>query len=144
MKTTKWARLTLMAVVMLVTGAFTVVACAPPAAPEQVGSAGDVPERVSVPATEVPFVLQQSEDGDAHEDPTVEPTPTATRDPDCFEVHHPNEDRMVTMRPPHGPKSVEPQLRQDYNAHMEEKADGRALGELVKPVMIEVVMATSM
>ena len=100
MKMTKRIRVSMLAVVsLLVGGVVAVLACGPSAVPEQhAGGAGGVTESVSVPATEAPFVLQQSGDGtddqDGQEgDPTVEPTPTATPDPDCFEVHHPKEDR---------------------------------------------------
>lgn len=63
MKTREWARLTLLSVTVL--GVAAALACVPsaPAVPEQSGGVGDAPESVSVPATAVPFVLQQSEGG---------------------------------------------------------------------------------
>lgn len=43
--------------VLAMLGVFAVVACGPSAPEQQLGSVGDVPENVSVPATEAPFVL---------------------------------------------------------------------------------------
>ena len=73
------------------------------------------------------------------EKPTSNATPT--RDPDCFEVRHPHEDRMVEMCPPPGPKNVEPALREKYNDHMEERTTKQARGETADPVVVKIFVA---
>ena len=80
MKSTKWMRTGVLAVALLaVVGVMAVLACGPSAAPSQQSSGGGVSESVSVPATEAPFVLPQSGNGDGGPvDPTGEPTATPT------------------------------------------------------------------
>ena len=80
MRSTKWMRVGVLAAsVTALTVVVAVVACGPAAPEQQSGGVGGVAESVSVPATEAPFVLQQSGDGGQ-----AEPTPTTT--PVCWEV----------------------------------------------------------
>ena len=83
---------------------------------------------------------QESGDGSSDGEKPV-PTATPTRDPECFGVKHPNEDRMVEMCPPPGPKNVEPALREKYNDHMKERTTKQAREETADPVMVKIFVA---
>ena len=80
MKAPQWVRLVLSSfVAMSVVGVMAVMACGPSAPSAPPNGAGNVSDSVSVPATEVPFVVPQSGDGGNGEptaEPTEEPTPT--------------------------------------------------------------------
>ena len=80
MSSTKWVRTgVLTSTLLAVAGVMAVLACGPSAPSQKSGEAGDVSERVSVPATEAPFVLPQfGEEGGGPVDPTGEPTATPT------------------------------------------------------------------
>ena len=134
MSLTSWARpLLLIVVAMLVVGAVAVLACGPAAAPHAAGGGGEVPESVSALATEAPFVLPQSGDGerdDQQEDTGDEPTPTATPYPDdCKRKHNLRTEVWEIVCPPAGSRKIEHNLRRHYNDHMEEKATRQARGE---------------
>ena len=119
---------------MLVVGVVAVLACGPAAAPEQQsGGAGGVAEGVSALATEAPFVLHQSGDGehdDQQDDTSDEPTPTATPYPDdCKKKWNLRAEVWEVVCPPAGSRKIEHNLRREYNDHMEEKTTRQARGE---------------
>ena len=84
MKASQWVRLVVLAfAVVSVAGVMAVIACGPSAPLAPPNGAGNVSDSVSLLATEAPFLLPQSGDGDGVEvEPTAEPTdtsmPTAT------------------------------------------------------------------
>ena len=149
MKTTKRMRTAMLAVVaMLVVGVVAVLACGPAAAPEQQsGGAGDVSESVSALATEAPFVLPQSGDGerdDQQDDTGDEPTPTATPYPDdCKKKHNLRTEVWEIVCPPAGSRKIEHNLRRHYNDHMEEKATRQARGESMEVFERQVIIEVS-
>ena len=145
MKTTNRMRLVLLAVVaMLVAGVVAVLACGPAAPEQQSGGAGDVSESVSALATEAPFVLPQSGDGerdDQQEDTGNEPTPTATPYPDdCKKKWNLRTEVWEMVCPPAGSRKIEHNLRREYNYHMEEKATRQARGESMAVVERQVLI----
>ena len=146
MSTTKRVRVSMLAVVaMLVAGVVAVLACGPssPAVPAQSGATGAVPESVSVPPTEVPFVLPQSGDGGGHGEPTAEPTAEPTEEPTPTQYVPPTADRSECTGtgeyrscPPDGDPKVEFRVRQNYNRAMRQneanglRGDAREFPEL--------------
>ena len=124
--------LLLAVVAMLAMGVVAVLACGPAAVPEQQsGGAGGVAESVSVPATEVPFVLQQS--GDVGK---AEPTETPRSTPVCWEVPVYGGGTRIGCEEP-GPPNTDFALRMAIKEHKEQSAS-RARGEPVDPVTVEV------
>ena len=136
--------------VMSVAGVMAVVACGPSAPLAPPNGAGNVSDSVSAPATGSPFLLQQSGDGGGTAEPTVVPTetpiPTATR------YVPPTADRSLcrdeyswpyllpdgsydepvllgTRCPPDGHPAVSNELRNYYNAAMQEIEALEAQGE---------------
>ena len=106
---------------------FAVVACGPAAPAQQSGSGGSVPESVSAPATESPFVLQQSGDGsgDGEND---EPTATPYSD-DCKRKFNLGIEKWEIVCPELGSRKVDHNLRREYNDLMEEKATRNRAGK---------------
>ena len=138
MKTAQRVRLVVLAFAfMSVAGVMAVVACGPSSPAQQSGGAGNV----SVPATEVPFVLPQSGDGGGTAEPTVvpteTPTPTATRyvPPTadrslCRKTYNWGTDTVIGTRcPPDGHPALSNVLRNKYNAAMREIEALEAKGE---------------
>ena len=109
--------------------------------------AGNVSDSVSVPATEVPFVVQQSGDGDGDggqieptevptETPTVEPTAEPTEEPTDEPTEEPSATQYVPPTadpslckgngsyrcPPDGDPKLEYRVRGHYNYAMQQNA----------------------
>ena len=149
MKTVNRMRPLLLAVVaMSVVGVVAVLACGPTAVPEQQsGGAGGVAEGVSVPATEAPFVLQQSGDGERDGqkgDSGDEPDPTATPYPDdCKRKVNFGTGEWEIVCPPPGSRKIDHNLRREYNDLMEEKATRQARGEPVRVIERQVNIGVS-
>ena len=121
---------------LAIAGVMAVLACGPAAAPVQQAGGSTVEESVSVPATEAPFVVQQSGDGEKEQ-------PTPTRDPECYEVDIPHTDRTDWSCPEPGPRNIDPNLRSRYNGHMEQKATRQARGQASENVQLRVIVGTS-
>ncbi len=150
MKSAKWMRTGVLVIALSsVVGVMGVLACGPSAPAQPSGNGNAVAENVSAPATEAPFAVQQSDDGDRNggEDESTEtPTPTATRyipptaDPSLCEndyimTYNHEENRIVrgalvgTRCPPDGDPKVGHLLRRQYNQAMRKSAARGARGE---------------
>ena len=116
MKAQQWVRLVVLAFAfMSAVGVIALVACGPAAPAQQSAGAANVSDSVAGMATEVPFVLQQSGDGEK-EEPTATPYPD-----DCMEFKRPDNGEMIMVCPEPGPRAIEQDLRKMYNAFMAEK-----------------------
>ena len=147
MRTAQWVRLLVLAFAfMSVAGVMAVLACGPSAPAAPAGGAGNVSDSVSVP-TEVPFMLPQSGDGGNGEptaEPTAEPTETRYVPPTAdwslcrdeyswpYLLRDGSYDEPVllgTRCPPDGHPAVASELRNYYNAAMQEIEALEAKGE---------------
>ena len=125
--------------VMSVAGLLAVVACGPSAPAAPPNGAGNVSASVSAPATEAPFVLQESGDGEK-EEPTATPYPD-----DCMEFKRPDNGEMIMVCPEPGPRAIEQDLRQQYNALMVERELAAQEGRrsTLGPIVLEIQISTS-
>ena len=137
MKAPQWVRLVVLAfAVMSAVGVIALVACGPAAPTQQSAGAANVSDSVAGMATEVPFLLQESGDGEK-EEPTATPYPD-----DCMEFKRPDNGQMIMVCPEPGPRAIEQDLRKMYNDFMAEKElaaqEGRrsTLGAAVLEVQI--------
>ena len=156
MKASQWVRLVLSSfAVMSVVGVMAVVACGPSAPLAPPNGADNVSDSVSLPATEVPFVLPQSGDGGNGEptaeptdeptaEPTEEPTDELTEEPSATQYVPPTTDPSLCKGtgssmycPPDGDPKLEYRVRGKYIYAMEKNAargvrgDAREFPELV-------------
>ena len=137
MKAAQWVRLVVLSfAVMSAVGVIAFVACGPAAPASESGGAANVSDSVAGMTTEVPFLLQESGDGEK-EEPTATPYPD-----DCMEFKRPDNGQMIMVCPEPGPRAIEQDLRKMYNDFMAEKElaaqEGRrsTLGAAVLEVQI--------
>ena len=146
MKASQWFRLLVSSfAAMSLVGVMAVVACGPSAPLAPQNGAGNVSDSVSAPATEVPFVLPQSGDGDGgNGEPTEEPTDEPTEEPSATQYVPPTTDPSLCKGtgssmycPPDGDPKLQYGVRGHYIYAMEKNAargvrgDAREFPELV-------------
>ena len=171
MKAPQWVRLlVLVFAVMSVAGVLAVVACGPLTPPAPPNGAGGVSDSVSAPATEVPFVLPQSGDGDGGNgeptdepteeptevptetliaEPTEEPTEELTEEPSATQYVPPTADPSEckgtgsSMRcPPDGDPKVGTRVRGYYNRAMNQNAALGVRGDAREFPELPVIITT--
>ena len=154
MKASQWVRLVVLSLaVMSVVGVMAVVACGPSAPPN---GAGNVSASVSVPATEVPFVLPQSGDGGQveptevpTETPTAEPTDEPTEEPSATQYVPPTADLSECKGtgssmycPPDGDPKLQYGVRGNYNYAMQQNAARGVRGDAREFPELDLIITT--